>query len=164
MREEQKACFQCGALTLAAGMYYIEEKKRWTPSRNMIIAAVVLVLVLIGSMVASSMRTVPADEVVKQWFAEMVDRRPYIAENYVTPQLEQYLAKRQSDLRSLSDDYYDRVVNQSGTYNVSIPSYDSPSDPKVAVVTINGQAARGAFQYQVHMVKVGRQWLIDSVD
>ena len=80
LREEQKACFQCGALSQAAGMFYTPEKKRWTPSRNMIIAAVVLVLIWIGSMVASSMRTIPADQVASEWFTALVDRQPVTAE------------------------------------------------------------------------------------
>ncbi len=144
-------------------MFYVEEHKPWRPSRNMIIVAAVLLVFWIGSMVASSMRTVPADEVVREWFQAMIGRQAVTAEDYVTPRMLQSLAERQNNLQMLSDDYYDRVVNGNARYRISKPSYSPPTDPKYATVAIAGDGNNGPLQVQVQMVKVGRQWKIDGV-
>lgn len=165
LHPEQKVCINCGAPTPAGGGFYVEEDKKWQPTKNMMIGAGAVVLVLLIALIASAFRTMPPDVVAKEWFTAMTERRVGAAQKLVTPKLQDDLNKRNEDLRSVSDDYYTAIESDAAKFAIGQPRFDTPSNPTTAVVTIAFNYPDGHSRMeQIKIVKVGRAWRIDEIN
>ena len=161
---DQKVCLHCGARTPAGGGYYFEEKKIWRPSNKMIaIAAGGISALLLILLVVHILHVDPPQSVAKEWFDSLVSRRPAIAERYVSPNYDSNLSDRMMDIRAISDEAYTDVVAEDGKYSITKPTFDRNANPRMAALSIMVTHADGSTrQYDLRMVKVGRQWRIED--
>jgi hypothetical protein len=165
LAEGQRACLECGEVTAAGGKFDYGEEKRFELTRNHILAAIGIFLVIIIVLVARGLQTVPPEKVAREWFDALSQRQLRRAKSYVTPKFEQDLAGKMMDLRAMSDECYNDVVSNDARFKVSRPSFDNPSNPKTANITIslvypNGELAR---TITIKMLKEGRRWRVDRL-
>lgn len=165
LHPEQKVCIQCGAPTPAGGGFDVEEEQPWRPSRNMIYAAAGVLAVIIIVLVARSFRTVPAEVVAKEWFDAMAQRQIGKAERMVTRKFLDELASQNMNLLAIADEIYTRVNQDMATPSFGKPVYDVEDAPTTAEVTITLKPPQGPpSDTHLMLVKVGRQWRVDSID
>ncbi len=118
---------------------------------------IVLIFVLINVF-----RTVPPDEVAKEWFCAMAERRLGSAQEYVSPNMTAELLSKNSDLRDLSDNYFNEIHNNGAKYEVK-PARLSPDGKKANVTVI--MSGRDCYrQIRIELIKSGRRWLINSAN
>ncbi|MCE5199353.1 MAG: zinc ribbon domain-containing protein [Armatimonadota bacterium] len=165
LHEDQKVCIVCGKRTERGDGFDYDIKGPWRPTMKMVVGASVFFIILILVLMLNSLRTVPPEIVAKQWFDAMSDRKLGTAERLATPHLEETLQAKVMDLRALSDEYYSDFVDSKATPQVSVPTFDNPQQPTAANINIrmtfpNGDPARDVV---IELVKVGRQWRVNSV-
>lgn len=164
LRSDQKVCIVCGTRTVAGGNFDVEEKQAWKPTRSMIYAAAGVALVLIIALVAMCLKTVPPDVVTKEWFDAMSQRECRKAEQLNSPEFVSKMQAGTSDTAALSDYLFDEVNGKQGKYAVGAPTYDIPSAPTRAQLTVTISYPEGPPRMiPVDLVKSGRRWLIANV-
>jgi hypothetical protein len=165
LAEGQRACLECGEVTAAGGKFDYGEEKRFELTRNHILVAIGIVLVIIIVLVARSLQTVPPEKVASEWFDALSQRQLKRAKSYITPKFEQDLAGKMMDLRAMSDECYSEVVSNNAKFEVSRPSFDNPSNPKTADITISLVYPNGelASTIKIRMIREGRRWRVDGL-
>lgn len=159
--DTQKVCVGCGALTPAGGFYYVDHTK-WKPSKKIKIAAASVVGIILILIIIQILKITPPDQVAVRWFEHLADRQIVSASNLVTENFNTQLSDQMSDLRALSDDYY-YDTTETVTISVSEPEYDIEFNPTEAKVTLSVAYSTGrSQQIRLGLVKVGRQWFVNS--
>ena len=161
LRSEQKVCIRCGTRTAAGGNFNVETKEAWRPTRKMICAAAGIALLLIILLVARSFRTIPPEDVTKEWFDLMTQRACSKAEKYHSPEFTSMMQIGVNDTLSLAHSLYDEVVNNQAQYTIGAPSFTSPNRASV-IVTLKYPDKR-TNPIQIDLTKSGRRWLIAHV-
>jgi len=120
--------------------------------------------VLIVVLVICSLRTAPPDVVAREWFDALIQRQVRKAAKMTTPRLRQFLAARNEDIRTISDEYYSAVVNDEASWSVEEPQVEPSANPTRARVTISLKYPDGRItEVEVRVVKVGRAWRVDGI-
>lgn len=161
LHPDQKVCIRCGTRTVAGGNFNVETKEAWKPTRNMIIAAVGVALLLIVMLVARSFKTVPPEIIAQEWFDAMTQRSYGKAESFHSPEFTSKMQSGITDTRALSDYLFDEVVNNQAQYTIGVPTFPSPGRANV-LVTLKYPDGH-VNELPIDLVKCGRRWLIASV-
>jgi hypothetical protein len=128
------------------------------------VVAVGVVLIILIIMIARGFQTVPPSTIAKDWFEAMYQRQMGKAQSLVTPRLQEDLAKRNSSLMAVADDYYSKVNTDGAKYKVGKLTFDVPDSPKTASVSIPLDYPDGRTgSVDIEMVKVGRQWRVNRI-
>lgn len=163
LHPEQKVCLQCGTRTAAGGNFAVDEKESWRPTPNMIKAGIGVLVLIVLLLVMRGLRTIPPDQIAQEWFDSMVGRNYGKAQKYITEGFKSRMVTGVSDLRALSDNYYEEVINNQAKYTFDKPVYDIPADPHTAKINLNLSYPDGQTkQIEIDMVKNGRHWIVDS--
>lgn len=163
LHEDQKVCIACGTRTIRGDNYSFGDKEPWRPTRNHIIGAASVVVLLIVLLILNGMRADPPKVVAEEWFSAMTQRKVKDARELSTSNLEADLQSRGMDLMAISEEYYSDITSNGGSIKVSEPKpADSPStlNVDVSVSYNNGEPVR---QYNLEMVKIGRNWRVDKI-
>ncbi|MEN6355451.1 MAG: zinc ribbon domain-containing protein [Armatimonadota bacterium] len=162
LHEDQKVCIACGTRTIRGDNYDYDSQVAWRPSRNMIIAAAGVVVLIVVAMILHSMRTVPPKDVAQEWFSAMSQRKVKEARKLSTPHVEEDLQSRGMDMMAISDEYYSEIASDGGSFEISGPKPAGKNKLSfdVSITYNDGEPTRG---YCLEMVKVGRQWRVDKV-
>lgn len=161
LHPNQKVCIECGAPTPAGGGFYVEEDKKWRPTKNMKIGAVVFAALVLLAIIVNSLRVAPPDVVAKEWFDAITQRKVRVAADLATPQLQQTLMARNMDLMALADEYYTAVSMDRAKYSIKKPTISGNTATATVALTYPNGLRR---QVQLVMVKVGRAWKVNEIN
>jgi uncharacterized membrane protein YvbJ len=165
LHPEQKACLRCGTQTHNwPGGPAVEEKpavvipwKKIGVIGGAAVALIVLAVVLLG------MRTVPPDQVTNQWVRMLTNRKWQTAQQFTTADFERSITEDQSMSERRSDEFFEFMYENGGTFAVSAPQYDSPTNPTSATVTITFTGTNGQSLTQAAtLMRQGKEWKITS--
>lgn len=166
LHPEQKVCIQCGEVTPAGGKFDVEEDRTWRPTlRQLQIVAVLVGIVILVLVLYKILYVVPPETVAKNWFETMLSRHYAVADDYVTSEFMQDLNSRMMDLRALAEMWLDDITSNNASYQFSAPTFNSPTNPHTARITVTIQSPDGQIVRQILMdlVRKGRRWKIDRV-
>ncbi len=163
LHEDQKVCIACGTRTIRGDNYSFGDKEPWRPTKNHIIGAASVLVLLIVLLIINAMRADPPKVVAEEWFNAMTQRKVKDARKLSTPDLEENLQSHGMDLMAISEEYYSDITSNGGSVKVSEPKpagSKSTLSVDVSVSYNNGEPAR---QYNLEMVKVGKNWRMNKI-
>jgi hypothetical protein len=163
--EDQKVCLHCGALTPRGGGFYYEDKKRFQlTKKHKLYGAIGLGVLLLIVILAKMLHVTPPDQVAREWFAAVSERRISAANSYTTPKLQSQLQARLMDMRAISDECYTEINEYRAACRFQPPQYDDPDNPRTARIIIALNRPDGGVRtLDLGLVKQGRAWKIDSL-
>ena len=165
LKEEQKVCIICGALTPASGFYY-QDHTRWYHSRKLRIAGLAVAAVVLLSLIINAFRVMPPQIVAAEWCDDMSQGLLANAQKYASPNLTTNLQERMTDTRAISDDIRSRSGNAYVDAIPGEPAFDVEAAPTEASVDVSLVDPSGQTIYQCHvkLIKSGRRWLVENVN